>query len=190
MECGFSVSSSDPLQGTPRLADLLRAEIMALSFPKEKALQDVTFQLTLGSPDSVTTVDMDTCQIDDETALVFFLDLQDYGLESDSFELESLALAVTTYQRPVIGLVMRNLSRFVKQTKASGSPLGGVRATRDATKAIAHITTVLKNHIKVEDWDFSFIFNEKEDVHPNETFVRLQEIISGMTVRTRPLSDD
>jgi hypothetical protein len=183
MECGFSVSSNDPLQGTPRLADLLRAERMAVSSFQKAAIQDVAFQLTIGDPGSVTIADTNAEYVGDETMLVFFLDLQDYGTEFDSLKPESLKLAelVTIHRHPVIGLVMRNFGRLVKQMETLASPLGGgVRLTR------AHIIKILKSHIKIKNWDFSFILDETDDMHPAETLVRLQEIVSGIAVRARP----
>jgi hypothetical protein len=141
----------------------------------------------------MTVVKRDIRHVEDETAYVLFADLQDWnlGMMFQRRAVERLLASVNvffTHQQPVIGLVLRHSGRSTQQTKTSDMLPQIGRTTNDAAKAISHITMVLKDYLKVEDWDFSFIFNETEDVHSAETLVRLEEIISSMTVGTRPSS--
>ena len=157
------------------------------------AFEDVVFQLPIEAPGSVKIVDPNEHRHEDGVAYMFFADLQDYSLDPE-FERRvtrsSLALRslLTGHQQPVIGLVLRHSGKVTQQAKTSGSSSKGGRRIGDTAQAIAHITMVLKSHLKVEAWNFSFILSQTEDLHPAGTLLQLKEIIRDMTVRTRPSS--
>jgi len=132
---------------------------------------------------------------EDETAYVLFVDLKDWnlGMMFQRRAVERLLASVNvlfTHQKPVIGLVLRHSGMSSQQTRTSDLLSQVGRTTNDGAKAISHITMVLKDYLKIDDWDFSFILNEAGDAHSARTLVRLKEIISSIRVRTGSSSLD
>jgi hypothetical protein len=169
--------------------DAPRAERMMGSSPETILNKSVSFQVTFGAKDLVTVIDARSHYDEDETALVFVFDLQDYSVDSRRFEelkgrteRNSLLLAETIIfpQRPVVALVFRNFGTFEKQVKMFGFPLEGSQHVFDPDVAIEHIKMSLNSQLKAQGWGYTFALNDNKDMDPIETLERLRELITSV----------
>lgn len=179
----------------PKLADLLRAENSALAFSKESVLQNITYQFARGAPETVGTVSEDIETFGEETALVFFFDLHDYGVRSHSFkELRDRAATSSRqiaklnpdHNRPMVGLVFRNFSPFIQEVKTLRFPLKDGSITTDAFKAVAYVKEALESGLEKGGWRFSFVLCTFENMQGRDLILRLSDAISGPVVVSRP----
>ncbi|CAN9305263.1 unnamed protein product [Alternaria sp. RS040] len=170
-------------------AEILRAENMTESPLATVPYKGVSFQVTFGARDLVTVIDARSHYHEDETALVFVFDLQDYSVGCLRFEelkgrtkRNSLLLAesIVFPQRPVVALVLRNFGAFGKQVKMFGFPLEGSQPIFDADVAVEHIKMSLNSQLNAQGWGYTFALNDNKDMDPIETLDRLRELITSV----------
>ncbi|CAN9318172.1 unnamed protein product [Alternaria alternata] len=139
--------------------------------------------------DLVTVIDARSHYHEDETALVFVFDLQDYSVGCPRFEelkgrieRNSLLLAesIVFPQFRVVAIVLRNFGAFKKQVKMFGFPLEGSQPIFNADVAVEHIRMSLNSQLKARGWRYTFTLNDNKDMDPIETLDRLRELIVGM----------
>ncbi|CAN9276781.1 unnamed protein product [Alternaria alternata] len=139
--------------------------------------------------DLVTVIDARSHYHEDETALVFVFDLQDYSVGCPRFEelkgrieRNSLLLAesIVFPQFRVVAIVLRNFGAFKKQVKMFGFPLEGSQPIFNADVAVEHIKMSLNSQLKARGWRYTFTLNDNKDMDPIETLDRLRELIVGM----------
>ncbi|KAH6875266.1 hypothetical protein BKA58DRAFT_379513 [Alternaria rosae] len=202
MDRALPENPSELLPSLPRLADCLRAEQTAYNsakstraFSKDAVLQDVAYQFTVGASGTVTTVRADAQNFGDETALVFFFDLQDYNMKSRSFkELEErittsslqIARLRPDHKRPMVGLVFRNFITFAQQVEKVGFPLEGDMTTHNACKVIPHVQELLESRVQKRGWRFSFVLHNFENIQGADLMARLHDATSGTNTASEP----
>jgi hypothetical protein len=170
-------------------AEILRAERMTESPLATVPHEGVSFQVAFGARDLVTVIDARSHYHEDETALVFVFDLQDYSVGCPRFEelkgrieRNSLLLAesIVFPQFRVVANVLRNFGAFKKQVKMFGFPLEGSQPIFNADVAVEHIKMSLNSQLKARGWRYTFTLNDNKDMDPIETLDRLRELIVGM----------
>jgi hypothetical protein len=170
-------------------AEILRAEKMTESPLATVPHKGVSFQVSFGAENLVTVIDARSHYHEDETALVFVFDLQDYSVDCLRFEelkgraqRNSLILAdsIAFPQRPVVALVFRNFGKFKKQVKKFGFPLEGTQPIFDADVAVEHIKMSLNSQLKAQGWGYTFALNDNKDMQRFETLNRLRELITNV----------
>ncbi|RYO64571.1 hypothetical protein AA0116_g3107 [Alternaria tenuissima] len=170
-------------------AEILRAERMTESPLATVPHEGVSFQVAFGARDLVTVIDARSHYHEDETALVFVFDLQDYSVGCPRFEelkgrieRNSLLLAesIVFPQFRVVAIVLRNFGAFKKQVKMFGFPLEGSQPIFNSDVAVEHIKMSLNSQLKARGWRYTFTLNDNKDMDPIETLDRLRELIVGM----------